>query len=187
MFHACLYTICFVFCYTSWRFYAFSETNLLMRCHSASSLFSAIFLFQKNYTGNILGIGRNKIWSSYFSWHETESKAETGGARGQLHHRVTRATPWPRHQVVWTPGPRPDIALLPIYSPRRENPRPRTLFQKTYCKPSPSSTQNREGPEALPGTLPQRGITTGGLLHHHACLRSNVWVVYLGLRVHSSS
>jgi hypothetical protein len=101
-------------------------------------------------------------------------KQRQRGARGQLHHRVTRATPWPRHQVVWTPGPRPDIALPPIYSPRRENPRPRTLFQKTYCKPSPSSTQNREGPEALPGTLPERGITTGGLLHHHACLRSNV-------------
>jgi hypothetical protein len=31
-----------------------------MRCHSASSLFSAIFVFQKSFTGNILGIGRNK-------------------------------------------------------------------------------------------------------------------------------
>jgi hypothetical protein len=40
---------------------------------------------------------------------------------------------------------------------------------------------------ALPGTLPEREITTRGLLHHHACLRSDVWVVYLGLRVHSSS
>jgi hypothetical protein len=63
----------------------------------------------------------------------------------------------------------------------------RTLFQKTYCKPPPSSTRDREGPLALPGTLPERGITTGGLLHHHACLRSDVWVVYLGLWVHSSS
>jgi hypothetical protein len=35
--------------------------------------------------------------------------------------------------------------------------------------------------------LPERGITTEGLLHHHACLWSDVWVVYLGLRVHSSS
>jgi hypothetical protein len=64
MLHACLYTICFVFCYTSWHFYAFSRTNLLTRCHSASSLFSAIFVFQKSYTGNILGIGRNKSQSS---------------------------------------------------------------------------------------------------------------------------
>jgi hypothetical protein len=65
--------------------------------------------------------------------------------------------------------------------------RARTLFQKTYCKPPSSSTRDREGPEAFPGTLPERGITTGGLLHHHACLRSDVWVVYLGLRVHHSS
>jgi hypothetical protein len=45
--HACLYTICFVFCYTSWHFYAFSGTNLLTGRHSASSLFSAVFVFQK--------------------------------------------------------------------------------------------------------------------------------------------
>jgi hypothetical protein len=64
MLHACFYTICLVFRYTSWRFYAFSGTNLLTRCHSASFLFSAIFVFQKSYTGNILGIGRNKSRTS---------------------------------------------------------------------------------------------------------------------------
>jgi hypothetical protein len=107
--------------------------------------------------------------------------------KGQPHHVVVRATPRPRHQVVWPPGPPPDIALTPIYSPRRENPKARTLFQKTYCKPPPSSTRDRENPGALPGTLPERGITTGGLLHHYACLRSDAWVVYLGLWVHRSS
>jgi hypothetical protein len=56
----------FVFCCTSWRFYAFSGTNLLTRCHSASSLFFAVFVFQKSYTGNILGIGRNKSRTSHF-------------------------------------------------------------------------------------------------------------------------
>jgi hypothetical protein len=65
--------------------------------------------------------------------------------------------------------------------------RTRSIFHKTYCKPLPSSMWDREGPEAIPGTLPERGITTRGLLHHHACLRSDVWVVYLGLQVHSSS
>jgi hypothetical protein len=49
-----------VFRYTLWHFYAFSGTTLLTRCHSASSLFFAIFVFQKSYTGNILRIGRNK-------------------------------------------------------------------------------------------------------------------------------
>jgi hypothetical protein len=55
------FSLCFV--YTLWHFYAFSGTNLLTRCHSASSLFSAIFVFQKSYIGNILRIGRNKSWS----------------------------------------------------------------------------------------------------------------------------
>jgi hypothetical protein len=57
MLHACFYIICLVFRYTSWSFYAFSGTNLLTRCHSASSLFSAVFVFQKSYIGKILGIG----------------------------------------------------------------------------------------------------------------------------------
>jgi hypothetical protein len=77
MLHACLYTICFVFCYTSWHFYAFSRTNPLTRCHSGSSIFFAVFVFRKSYTGNILRIRQNKSQSSYFSRHETESKAET--------------------------------------------------------------------------------------------------------------
>jgi hypothetical protein len=80
MLHACLNTICYVFCYTLWRFYAFSGTNLLTRCHSASSLFSAVFMFQKSYTGNILGIGRNKSRTFYFyqSFAKTEDETEGG-------------------------------------------------------------------------------------------------------------
>jgi hypothetical protein len=39
-------------------------------------MFSAIFVFQKSYTGNILGIGRNKSQSSYLS-DTKESKGET--------------------------------------------------------------------------------------------------------------
>jgi hypothetical protein len=113
-----------------------------------------------------------------------ESRRRT---RDRPHHMVAWPTPGLRHQGVWPPGPPLDIALPPIYSPRRENPKGSINFPETYSKPPPSSTRDREGPEVLPNTLPERGITTGGLLHHHACLRSDVWVVYLGLRVHSSS
>jgi hypothetical protein len=67
MLHACFYTICLVFRYTSWHFYAFFGTNLLTRCHCASSLFATVFVFQKSYTGNILGIGRNKSQKSRYS------------------------------------------------------------------------------------------------------------------------
>jgi hypothetical protein len=96
------------------------------------------------------------------------------GTRGQAHHRVARPSPWPRHQVVWPPGPPPDATLPPIYSPQRENLKGLINFHETYCKPPPSSTRDHEGPEALPGTLPERGITTEGLLHHHSCLQSDV-------------
>jgi hypothetical protein len=47
MLHACSYTICLVFRYTSWHFHAFSGPNPLTRCHSASSLFSAVLGFRK--------------------------------------------------------------------------------------------------------------------------------------------
>jgi hypothetical protein len=55
-----------------------------------------------------------------------------------------------------------------------ENLKIQSIFHETYCKPLPSLTRDRESPEALPGTLPERGITTEGLLHHHACLWSDV-------------
>jgi hypothetical protein len=93
----------------------------------------------------------------------------------------------PRHQGVRPPGPSSDASLPPIYSPRREKPKHPINFPETHRDLLPSLTRDRKGPEALPGTLPERGIATGGLLHRHACLRSDVWVVYLGLRVHSSS
>jgi hypothetical protein len=34
--------------------------------------------------------------------------------------------------------------------------------------------RDQEGPEALLGTLPEREITTEGLIHHHAYLWSDV-------------
>jgi hypothetical protein len=77
MLHACFTPIALCFVYTSWHFYAFFGTNLLTRCHSASSLFSAIFVFQKSYTGNILKIGRNESRSSYLLDTKTESRGET--------------------------------------------------------------------------------------------------------------
>jgi hypothetical protein len=170
MLHAYLYTICFVFCYTSWCFYAFSRTNLLTRCHSASSLFSAVFVFQKSYTGNILGIGRNKSQSSYFSWSVTESKAETEGRHeaampphGAGYPQVVPGTgvgPWS------TSRRRPFAYIFPSTGKPK---RTRSIFLETYCKPPSSSTLDWVGPEALPGTLSERGITAGGLLHHHAC------------------
>jgi hypothetical protein len=68
-----------------------------------------------------------------------------------------------------------------------KNLRDGSLFHETYYKPPPSPLRDRDDPGALPCTLSERGIPTGGLLHHHGRLRSDLWVVYLGLWVHSSS
>jgi hypothetical protein len=42
-------------------------------------------MFQKSYTGNILGIGRKKAEPPIFLEHESESKAETEGGPGPGH------------------------------------------------------------------------------------------------------
>jgi hypothetical protein len=108
-------------------------------------------------------------------------------ARGRTHPRAARARPWPRHQG-WATLVHLLMPPFCLYIPLNgKNQNARSIFHETYCKLSLSSTRDREGPDALPGTLPERGITTGGLLHYHGRLQSDVWLVYLGLRVHSSS
>jgi hypothetical protein len=71
----------FALCFVTLR-YAFFGTNLLTRYHSASSLFSAVFVFQKSYTGNILGIGRNKSRTFYFYRSFAKTEDETEGGQG---------------------------------------------------------------------------------------------------------
>jgi hypothetical protein len=177
-----------MFRYTSWHFYAFSRTNLLTSCHSASSLFSAVFVFQKWYTGNILGIRRNKFLKSYFvSGASRDPKRSRRGATGHPHTWLAQPRPWPRCHGVRMPGATSDIAPSPIKTPRWEKPKDLINFLEHTAIHHRHRPKDREGLEALPGTLPERGITTGGLLHRHACLQSDKWVVYLGLWVHSSS
>jgi hypothetical protein len=132
------------------------------------------FVFQKSYTGNILRIGRNKSRSSYFSRYETESKAETEGARGRPHPPMAWATPWPCRGMVWAPGPPPDIALLPIYSPRRENPKDPINFPENILQAAAVVDARSGGSKSSSRHPAGEGITTGGLLHHHVCLRSDV-------------
>jgi hypothetical protein len=94
-------------------------------------------------------------------------------ARGQPHQDGVRPKPWPCPPVMrptWSP---PDAATLPIKTPRREKPKYPIRIPERYRVPPLSLTRDREGPEALPRTLPKRGIATEGLLHHHACLRSD--------------
>jgi hypothetical protein len=176
MLHAYLYTICFVFCYTSWRFYAFYRTNLLMRCHSVSSLILLYLCFRKSTQEIFSELDETKAKIPIFPDTRRSPKMRRRGTRGRPHHTMARP-PWP---TSWR---RPSAYIFPSMG----KPKSPINFSRNLCKPPPLSTRDREGPEALPSTLPERGITAGSLLHHHGHLRSDVWVVYHGLRVHSNS
>jgi hypothetical protein len=98
-------------------------------------------------------------------------KRRRRGATGWPHNRAVRPAPGPRPLCVRPPWSTSDAAPSPIKNPRREKPKNPINFSEAHCDPPPWSTRDWEDPEALPGTLPERGITTGGLLHRHACLR----------------
>jgi hypothetical protein len=100
-------------------------------------------------------------------------KRRTRKARGWPHHQGARPRPWPRRPMVRATWSTSDAAPSPIKTPRWEKPKHLINFPETHHDPPPSSTRDWEGPEALPSTLPERGIATGGLLHRHACLRRN--------------
>ena len=81
------------------------------------------FSFQKSYTGNILGIGRNEKPDSYFPGTYTESKGEKEGSHEASTPPGGAAPPLavPRRDV----GPTGafDQRTWPIYSPRHKNPK----------------------------------------------------------------
>jgi hypothetical protein len=161
MLHACFYTICLVFRYTSWHFYAFSRTSLLTRCHSASSLFFAVFgvseKFNRKYSRNWT---KQKPDLLLFNEASRRPKRRWMGATGQPHNRAAPPSPWSCPLCVRPPWSTSDAASSPIKTPRQEKPKHPINFPETHRDLPPPSTRDQEGPEALPGTLPERGIAT---------------------------
>jgi hypothetical protein len=179
MLHACFTPIALCFVYTSWHFYAFSGTNLLTRCHSASSCFLLFLYFRKLIHEIFLELDETKAKVPiYLTWRQSP-KERRSWARRRPHHRVAQSHHWLHLAMVWAPQAPSDIALPPINSLHQENPKAQTSIHEKYCKPPPSLILVWQGLEALIGTLPERGIITGGLLHYHACLWSDAWVDHL--------
>ena len=82
MLHACFTPIHICFAHTSLHFYTFSGTNLLTRCHSASSLFSAVLYFRKVVQEIFSELDETKAEVNIFSVTKTESRGESKGAAG---------------------------------------------------------------------------------------------------------
>jgi hypothetical protein len=106
-----------------------------------------------------------------FTKASREQKRRRSGATRGPHNRAARPRARLHPLCVWPPRSTSNDAPSPIKTPRREKPKHPITFPETHRDPPPSSTRDREGPEALSGTLLRRGIATGGLLHRHACLR----------------
>jgi hypothetical protein len=97
-------------------------------------------------------------------------KRRQRGAIGRPHHRTARPRAGPCPLVVRPPWPTFDTASSPIKTPRWEKPKYLITFLKHIAIRRRRRPKDWEGPKALLGTLPERGIATGGLLHRHACL-----------------
>ena len=80
MFHDDIMLIATCFGCSLYYFYAFSGTNLLTRCHSASSVFPAVFGFRKSYTENIVKIGGNLFPRTYNIGKLPEDRRPPGGS-----------------------------------------------------------------------------------------------------------
>ena len=157
---------------TLYYFYAFSGTNLLTRCQSASSVFPAVFGFRNIYTENIVKIGGNLFLRTYNIGKLPESEDHLGGGPRGPHPMGARPRVGPRPARVWWPWLAPGAHPSPIYSPRRVNPNTKDhIPRKVPSRPS-SSISDRGSSDVLPAPC-RRGNHHRGLLHHHACLRSD--------------
>ena len=90
-------------------------------------------------------------------------KRSRGRAAGGPHHRPARGPPLPRRHMVWGHPGSPDAAPSPIYSFVPENPSTESQFSRTDTETPPPSTLTRGVQKFSSGTLPERGIITGGL------------------------
>jgi hypothetical protein len=106
-----------------------------------------------------------------FTKASRDPKRRRSRATRAPHNRAAWPSPWPRPLRVRSPRSYPDDAPSPIKTPRWEKPKYPITFPEHIAIRRRHRPEDWESPEALPDTLLKRGITTGGLLHRHACLR----------------
>jgi hypothetical protein len=92
------FALCFV--YISWRFYAFSGTNLLTRCHSVSSYFLLFLCFRKVTKEIFSELDETKAEIPNYLTQRRSPKESQRRTKGRPHKVVARAIPRPCHQGV---------------------------------------------------------------------------------------
>ena len=162
IFHACFIPIVTCFASTLCHFYTFSGTNLLTRCRSTSSCF-LLFLYSRKASLEIFSeLDETSLWMLFYQNTPDGPKEQQRRATRAPHATRARFPPLPRPRVVWAPRGSSAAALSSIYSSRENNPKCLSQYPRKVSETPPPSTLAREGPEPLPGTLPERGIVTGG-------------------------
>ena len=92
-------------------FDAFSETNLLTRCHSVSSMFSAVFGFRKVIKEIFSELDETKAKPSSFPACSRSPKGSQRNVEGRPHQGQAWATHWPRLGMVSSPWHSPTFPL----------------------------------------------------------------------------
>jgi hypothetical protein len=176
MLHVCFTPITLCFVYTSWHFYAFSGTNLLTRCHSASSYF-LLFFYSRFLLKEIFSeLDETKAKVPIFLSRTRSPKGRRRRAGRWPHHRVARAHLWPHHRMVWASRVPSDLALSPINCHRCENPKEIRLHPRKVPLRRRQRRQVLRDRNLCSGTLPGWGIAPGHLHRLHRHLHHHCWL-----------
>src|SRR5215217_5267426 len=103
MFHATLLTIPTCFIHTLYRFDAFSGTNLLTRCRSASSCFLLFLVSEILVTKYFRNWTKSTPRFLFCPEASRTPESRQRGATQALDDRPARPRPWPRRLMVSSP------------------------------------------------------------------------------------
>ena len=172
MFHVVIILIATCFGCTLYHFYAFSRTNLLTRCHSASSLFSAVFRF-RNLSKEIFSESDEINYA--INKRSKRSRSPKGARRRPPGALATLGRdPGGARAELWRGGPTwPPTPPLRPYIPRFAKTLVRSpIFHEKFRRGRHRQSQIRGVLKLFPAPC-RRGDHHRRLLHRHACLRSD--------------
>jgi hypothetical protein len=132
------------------------------------SCFLLFLCFRKATQEIFLELDATKVEPPIFLEASRSTTMRWRGARGWPHPRAAQPSPGLRQQGVRSPGPPPDAALLPIDFSRWEKPRSLINFKRNLLQAT-AVVDARLGWSRSSSRHP-----TGGLLHHHGRLQSDV-------------